>query len=108
MHALTIRFTIPETADWDAIRERFATRAALYADMPALKAKAFILSREHGHGGGNYVWDTKADADAFLASDFWATTVEKMTEMGFGVPVVQHDEVPAFVDGGEVVLPARV
>jgi hypothetical protein len=105
MHALTIRFHVPDDAtfDWEAIRERFQARAAVYADMPALKAKAFLVNREAGHVGANYVWESAEDADAFLTSEFWDKT---LAAMGLGQPTVQRDEIVAYVENDSVILPA--
>ncbi len=97
MYALTVRFTLPAGTDWEAIREVIRQRAALYAGLPGLRAKAFVLDPATGEYGGNYVWESRAALDAFLRSDLFQGAVKK-----FGEPSVRVHEVTAYVDQGKV------
>ena len=100
MIATCIRFYLPKTTDWKAMRELMVQRAALYNDVPGLRSKAFVLNPESGEYGGNYVWDTRKAFDAFLRSDLYLGAVKKL-----GQPQeVKIYEVPAYVDNPSVVV----
>lgn len=101
MFALTTRFTASADTDWEEFR-RLAVRRAFekYRSVPGLHAKAFVYSPELGEYGGNYVWETQDDAEAFLRSDTWRKTVAL-----FGEPRIERWEVSAYVEDGELVFP---
>src|SRR4051812_19124023 len=99
MYAMTAVFTMPEETDWDALRETARQRAeALYLDLPGLKSKAFIINPDARLYGGQYVWETRAATEAFLASEIFAGAKAK-----FGHPTIQQYEVPAYVEQGALV-----
>ncbi len=101
MFATTIRFTMPEETDWERLRQRAVRRAfEVYRTIPGLRAKAFIFSPERSEFGGNYVWDTQDDAEAFLRSDVWKTAKSL-----YGEPRIERAEVCAYVEGGDLVFP---
>lgn len=103
MYAMTAIFTLPEGTDWDAMRALARERAeAYYLDMPGLKSKAFIIDPERQLYGGQYVWETRAAMDAFIASDLFRGAVAK-----FGEPEVRFYEVPAYIERGALVGAAR-
>lgn len=101
MFAMTTRFTASPDTDWEEFR-RLAVRRAFekYRSVPGLHAKAFVYSPELGEYGGNYVWETQDDAEAFLRSDTWRKTVAL-----FGEPRIERWEVSAYVEDGELVFP---
>jgi hypothetical protein len=101
MFATTIRFTMPEDTDWERLRA-LAVRAAFdeYRDVPGLRAKAFVFAPERCEFGGNYVWETQDDAEAFLRSATWRATASR-----FGEPRVERSEVCAYVECGDLVWP---
>jgi heme-degrading monooxygenase HmoA len=101
MHTSTIRFILPEDTDWNAIRALLRERAQMYVDMPGLISKAFLCDPASREYGGNYVWETREALDAFLHSDMFRRAVEK-----FGQPDVRIHEVAAYLDKGEVIVPA--
>ena len=100
MYAMTAVFRMPEGTDWDILRELARQRAeALYLDMPGLTSKAFIINPEERLYGGQYVWETRAAMEDFLASEIFAGAKAK-----FGQPIIQQYEVPAYVERGALVV----
>jgi hypothetical protein len=103
MFATTIRFTMPPETDWERLRQLAVRRAfEVYRAMPGLRAKAFIFAPERSEFGGNYVWETQDDAEAFLRSDSWRTAVSL-----YGEPRIEKAEVCAYVEGGDLVFPSH-
>lgn len=101
MFATTIRFTMPAETDWEKLRETAVRRAfELYRTMPGLRAKAFIFAPERREYGGNYVWESQDDAEAFLRSDDWKKALSL-----FGEPRIERSEICAYVEGGDLVYP---
>ena len=94
MHAMIVRFTMPEGTDWEALRRVARERAeAYYRNLPGLRSKAFIISPERREYGGQYVWETREQLEEFLRSEVFAGAVAK-----FGRPEVLTFEVPAYVE----------
>jgi hypothetical protein len=101
MYATTIRFTLPEDTDWEALRQLLVRRAfEIFRNVPGLRAKAFIFSPERGEMGGNYVWETQDHAEAYLRSDIFRGAVKH-----FGEARVERSEVCAYVEDGDLVTP---
>ena len=99
MIATSIRFILPGTTDWKAMRELMKQRALLYHDVPGLRSKAFVLNQERREYGGNYVWDTREAFETFLRSELYLGAVKKLGEPR----EVKVYEVPAYVDNPTVV-----
>lgn len=97
MYALTVRFRLPPSTDWNGLRAVVAERARLYEGMPGLCSKAFVLDEASGEYGGNYVWESRAAVEAFLHSETFRGAVSK-----YGAPDVRVHEVIAYLEGGKV------
>jgi hypothetical protein len=97
-YTLLVTFTMPADTDWDALRETARNRASLYATVPGLRAKAFVVAPERREYGGHYVFDSRAALDAFLASDLFAGSRAK-----FGEPTTAIAEVVAYLHDGAIV-----
>ncbi len=95
MYTLTVRFRMPPGTDWKALRATIRERARLYEGMPGLRSKAFVLDEASGEYGGNYVWETRAAAEAFASSETFRGAIAK-----FGPPDTRIHEVVAYVEGG--------
>lgn len=102
MFSLTMRFKLPADTDWSSIPDIMQERArTLYQGMPGLISKAFVYDPETREYGGNYVWETRDQLDAFLQSDVVAAATKK-----FGRPVYSIHRVAVYLDRGEVIVPA--
>lgn len=104
MFATTIRFDLPADTDWERIRQ-LAVRSAFeqFRLVPGLRSKAFVFSPERGEFGGNYVWETQDDAEAYLRSPVWRAAVAAL-----GQPRVERAEVCAYVECGDLVFPSAL
>ncbi len=100
MYALIAVFTLPEDTDWDVQHEIARQRAALYTDVPGLRAKAFVIDPERRLYGGHYIWESAEALERFLASDLFAGAKQK-----FGEPRIEICEVAAYVSEGAVASP---
>jgi hypothetical protein len=79
MHALLITFTTAASLEELAESSRAYGEALL--DVPGLVSKTWI---NEGHTlGGFYVFEHRADADAYLAGDLWATIETNPAFSGF-------------------------
>lgn len=96
-YALTTTFAMPADTDWDALRETARQRASIYTTVPGLRAKAFIVAPERNEYGGQYVFDSRAALDAFVASDLFASSKAK-----FGEPAVAIAEIAAYLSDGAI------
>lgn len=101
MFAMTTRFTLPEGTDWEQVRALAVRRAfEIYRDVPGLRSKAFMFAPDRNEYGGNYVWETQDDAEAFLQSDAWSRIVSLL-----GEPRIERAEICAYVECGDLVWP---
>ena len=103
MYTLTMRFVLPDDTDWSKIPALMEDRARnLYKEMPGLISKAFLYDPATREYGGNYVWETREQLDAFLASDIVAAARAK-----FGHPTYSVHRVAAYLERGQVHVPAE-
>ena len=101
MYATTVRFSMPPDTDWEALRQALVRRAfESFRNVPGLRSKAFIFAPERGEMGGNYVWNTQDDAEAYLRSGAWRATVARL-----GEPRVEGAEICAYVEDGDLMYP---
>ncbi len=98
MYALTTRFKLPQGTDWGRLRTIIAERALVYAGVPGLRSKAFLLDERTGAYGANYLWESRESLDAFLKSELFQGAIAK-----FGQPQLQVHEVVAYVERGAVI-----
>jgi hypothetical protein len=97
-YSLITSFTMPADTDWDTLRETARGRTPIYTTVPGLRAKAFIVAPERNEYGGQYVFDSRAALDAFVASDLFASSKAK-----FGEPAITIAEIAAYLSDGAVV-----
>ena len=101
MYATTVRFSIPPGTDWEALRQGLVRRAfEAFRGVPGLRAKAFVFAPERGEIGGNYVWYTQDDAEAYFRSGTFRATVDRL-----GEPRIEGAEVCAYVEDGDLLFP---
>jgi hypothetical protein len=102
MYATVIRFAAPRDVDWEDFRKAAIRRAfEVFRFVPGLRAKAFVLAPGEGEFGGNYVWETQDDAEAYLRSDLFRALVA-----AFGEPRVKEGaEIYAYLEDGDLLFP---
>lgn len=99
MIASVIQFTLPPDTEWDAVRALARQRAAeYYVAVPGLRSKAFIVKPEAGIYGGLYVWESRAQLDAFLAGAVFEGIAARL-----GPPTIEIFEVPAYIEAGALI-----
>ena len=59
------RFPLPAGVPFETIRQMFLDVAPLFQQVPGLLSKTFLLGEDGKQGGGAYVWQSRADANAF-------------------------------------------
>jgi hypothetical protein len=59
-----VQYKLPRSIDLAACAEHFRKIAPGFRSVPGLVRKQFIYA-EDGWAGGVYLWETRADADAF-------------------------------------------
>ena len=99
MYALNVRFVLSKETDCSKMPELMVERAEkLYKNMPGLVSKAFVYDPETREYGGNYVWETRKDLEAFLGSATFKAGKQK-----FGEPItLRVHEIGAYIDRGRV------
>ena len=99
MYALTVRFILKGSTDWSTIPDLMRQRAEiLYRNIPGLVSKAFLYDPENREYGGNYVWRTKGDLEAFLSSEIFRAAKERLGEP----KTLQVHRIEAYLDSGLV------
>jgi hypothetical protein len=101
MYAVTVRFHMPPDTDWERLRQAMVRRAFEgFRSVPGLRSTAFVFSPERQEIGGNYVWETQDDAEAYLRSPAWRGALER-----WGTPRLEGAEVCACIEDGDLVYP---
>ena len=69
--------------------------------MPGLVSKAFLYDPNTREYGGNYVWETREQLNAFLKSEWFSAAKAK-----FGEPSVHIHPIAAYLERGRVHVPS--
>jgi Domain of unknown function (DUF4865)/Putative mono-oxygenase ydhR len=102
LFALTVRFVLPEDTDWSKVPSLMVDRAeSLYRKMPGLVSKAFLYDPNTLEYGGNYVWETREQLDAFLKSEVFSAAKAK-----FGEPSIRIHPIVVYLERGHILLPS--
>ncbi len=103
MLAALIVYHLPQDTDWAATARNAYQRALdLYVNMPGLHAKAFIMDKERGLYGGQYIWESRESFEAFQRSAAFQDSKKR-----FGEPTIQVFDVAAYIEGGAVLSPEQ-
>lgn len=71
-----VQYKLPPQIDLAACAEHFRKIASAFREVPGLVRKQFIYA-EDGWAGGVYLWETRADADAFYSGPWLAGIRER-------------------------------
>src|SRR2546423_13201597 len=88
-----VQYRLPPSISLEACAEHFRKIAPGFRTVPGLIRKQFIYA-EDGWAGGGYLWQTRADAEAFYSGPRLAGIRER-----YGMdPVIKHFETPCVTD----------
>ncbi len=96
-----VTFRLPSPVSREDARRLFLSTAPRYQGLRGLVRKHYIVSEDGATAGGNYLWQTRADAEALYTEAWHAFVTEK-----YGTaPSMTWYEVPVIVDNvaGEIV-----
>lgn len=96
-----VTFRLPKPVTREEARQIFLSTAPRYQGLPGLVRKHYIVSEDGRTAGGNYLWQSRAAAEA-LYTDEWRAFVSNK----YGTdPSMTWYEVPVIVDNvaGEIV-----
>jgi hypothetical protein len=102
MFATVIRFQRPRDVEWEELRQLVIRRAfEVHRRVAGLRSSALVFSPEREEFGGNHVWETQDDAEAYLRSDVFKESIAQ-----YGEPtVLERAELCAYVEQGDLVFP---
>lgn len=89
-----VNFQLGVNHEVDAIRKRFEESVPRFRNLPGLLRKNYLYDPASGVGGGVYLWQTRAQAEAYY-SPAWRERMH--TTMG-NTPAVRYFEMPVEVD----------
>ena len=96
MHAVTWTYNTPDSLSPAAVRDLFRQTAERYIGVPGLVRKYFGLSEDRRQVIGIYIWNSKADADAFYSPE-WLEGVSRRC----AAPEKAEWEIPQVVESAE-------
>ena len=89
-----VNFPAPEGATLESITEAFSSTTPRYEGLPGLIRKYYLFDPQTGVGGGVYLWEDRAQAEAFY-DQAWR---DRLTEK-YGVPPdIRFFESPVIID----------
>jgi hypothetical protein len=92
-----VRFPLPSGTSLDTAKSLFEQSAPNYKGLPGLVRKYYLFDEGDGgqpFGGGVYLWESRAAADAVYTDDWKKTIAER-----YGTaPEVSYFESPVIVD----------
>ncbi len=94
MITVTVNFPAPEGATLESITEAFRSTTPQYEGLPGLIRKYYLFDPESGAAGGVYLWEDRAQAEAFY-NDAWRA---RLTEKYSAPPVINFFESPVIID----------
>jgi hypothetical protein len=94
MITVIVNFPTPDAATLDSITKAFSSTTPRYEGLPGLIRKYYLFDPEAGVGGGVYLWENRAQAEAFYDDGWRARLTEK-----YGVPPkISFFESPVIID----------
>ncbi len=94
MITVTVIFPAPEGATLESITEAFRSTTPRYEGLPGLIRKYYLFDPDSGLGGGVYLWEDRAQAEAFY-DDAWRA---RLTEKYGAPPKINFFESPVIID----------
>jgi heme-degrading monooxygenase HmoA len=94
-----VRFPMDPTVPADTVRASFESSAPAYPSIAGLVRKHFLRAEDGSTGGGVYLWESRAAAEAWYTPEW----IERVTQK-FGPPQIDWFESPVTVDADGVRL----
>jgi heme-degrading monooxygenase HmoA len=88
-----VRFPMDPDRSADDVRRSFEASAPAYQSIPGLLRKHFLRAEDGATGGGVYLWESRAAAEAWY-TDEWIERIRGK----FGPPTIDWFESPVTVD----------
>jgi hypothetical protein len=94
MITVIVNFPAPEGATVESMRDAFASTTPRYEQLPGLIRKYYLFDPETHTGGGAYLWEDRAQAEAFYNAEWRDRLAAK-----YGVPPkITFFESPVIID----------
>ncbi|MEM1310310.1 MAG: YdhR family protein [Cyanobacteria bacterium P01_H01_bin.153] len=94
MITVFVKFPLSPFQSRDAIAADFANISEMFADIPGLLRKYFIIAEDASYAGGVYLWDNHELAQKFYSENFKLTIQERYG----AVPTITFLDCPVVVD----------
>ena len=89
-----VRFPLPAGMTAEQTRASFEASASSYQGLPGLQRKYYLRSEDGTEGGGVYLWESRAAAEA-VYDEAWRA---RLTERFGAEPRVEYLDCPVVVD----------
>ena len=94
MITVIVNFPAPEGATVESMRDAFASTTPRYEKLPGLIRKYYLFDADASVGGGVYLWQHRAQAEAFYNAEWRERLAQK-----YGVsPKITFFESPVIID----------
>ncbi|MEQ8663725.1 MAG: YdhR family protein [Gammaproteobacteria bacterium] len=92
---VVVRVLFPlNTTDIEGLKKKMLDTAPKYEGLDGLTRKYYVLTEDHKHGGGIYLWESREKAEAWYNADW----MKYMTEVWGQAPLLEYLECPIVVD----------
>ncbi len=101
MITAVVQFKLPDGTSLADAKAKFQSTAPRYRGLPGLARKYYLFDAEKGTGGGCYLFESRADAEAAFNDEWHARIRDK-----YGAdPEIRYFESPVIVDNvrGEII-----
>lgn len=94
MITVFVKFSLSPFQTHDAIATDFSNISEMFADVPDLLRKYFIIAEDGSYAGGIYLWESREAAQAFHSENYaW------MIQERYGaVPTITYLDCPIVMD----------
>ena len=98
-----VQYKLPPSISLDDCAAHFRNIASGFREVPGLVRKQFIYA-EDGWAGGVYLWETRADAEAFYSGP-WLDGIRERYGMD---PQIKYFQTATIMEHGTVVAAAQM
>ena len=95
-----VRFPLPAGMTAEQARASFEASAPSYQGLPGLQRKYYLRTEDGREGGGVYLWESRAAADA-VYDDAWRA---RLAERFGAEPRVEYLDCPVVVDPEQITV----